>query len=124
MNLLSDVKKGVYLLICKILKNLFRIRNFVALTTFDNMRMLKVFLLIFIFQLAFFHLCAQTTQEEFGQNRVQYSDFNWSFYKSDRFAVYFHLGGQDLGKFVITEGEREIESVEDALEYKLNDNID
>ncbi len=77
-----------------------------------------------VFSVLSLPLYAQTTQEEFGQNRVQYSDFIWSFYKSDRFAVYFYLGGQDLGKFVITEGERQIESVENALEYKVNDNID
>ena len=82
--------------------------------------------LFFFFTISFLgsRLLAQTTLEEFGQNRVQYSDFIWSFYKSDRFAVYFYLGGQDLGKFVITEGERQIESVENALEYKVNDNID
>ena len=88
------------------------------------MKVAKVFLFVFIFQAACTQLRAQGTQEEFGKNRVQYNDFTWSFYRSERFSVYFYLGGQDLGKFVITEASREIESVEEALEYKLNDNID
>src|ERR1017187_10824381 len=67
---------------------------------------------------------AQTSQEEFGQNRVQYKDFIWSYYKSDRFNVYFYLGGQELGKFTILTAQKEIENVEDKLEYKLNDKID
>ena len=67
---------------------------------------------------------AQTTQEQFGQNRVQYQDFFWSYYQTDRFSVYYYLGGQDLGKFTIIEADKEIESVENALEYKLNDRVD
>ena len=88
------------------------------------MKIIRPLFFVFLFSVFCSSLVAQTTQEEFGQNRVQYGDFIWSFYKSDRFAAYFYLGGQDLGKFVITEGERQIESVEDALEYKVNDNID
>ncbi|MBA3647473.1 MAG: hypothetical protein H0W62_02810 [Chitinophagales bacterium] len=67
---------------------------------------------------------AQTADEEFGQNRVQYKEFNWSFYQTDRYVVYFYLGGQELGKFTVIDGAKEMDDLETMLEYKLNDRID
>lgn len=88
------------------------------------MKFFRTSFLAFIALLIGTNLSAQTSQEEFGQNRVQYKDFIWSFYQSDRFAVYFYLGGQELGKFTIVAAEKELEDVEDKLEYKLNDKVD
>jgi hypothetical protein len=67
---------------------------------------------------------AQTADEEFGKNRVQFHDFNWTYYKSERFSVYFYFGGQDLGKFVIQSAEKEIEDVENKMEYELDEPIE
>ena len=50
----------------------------------------------------------QSPDQLFGQNRVQYKDFNWSYYETDRFAVYFYLGGQDIGKFTIVDAGKEM----------------
>ena len=66
----------------------------------------------------------QTPDQLFGQNRVQYKGFDWSFYQTDRFAVYFYLGGQDIGKFTIVDAEKEIADLEEKLEYKMNDRIE
>src|SRR5436190_1448994 len=89
-------------------------------TTYRVKKLLLLFLLVFIAN----GLSAQSAQEEFGQNRVQYKDFVWSFYKSEHFTAYFYLGGQELGKFTILSAEKEIADVEDKLEYKLNDRVD
>ena len=62
---------------------------------------------------------AQTPQDEFGQNRVQYKNFSWSFYQTDRFIVYFYLGGQDIGKFAVVDAEKELSDIETKMEYKL-----
>lgn len=67
---------------------------------------------------------AQTTDAEFGQNRVQYKDFAWSYYQTEHFMVYFYLGGQDIGKFTILDAEKELTDVENKTEYKLNDRVD
>lgn len=61
---------------------------------------------------------------EFGQNRVQYHDFTWSFYQSDNFITYFSLGGQDLGRFSVQLAERELKSIEDVLDYKIHSRIE
>ena len=67
---------------------------------------------------------AQTTDNEFGQNRVQYKEFGWSYYQTEHFMVYFYLGGQDVGKFTILDAEKELTSIENQMEYKLNDPVD
>lgn len=88
------------------------------------MTAVRIFLFLLVITILSTITQAQTSQEEFGQNRVQYKDFIWSYYQSERFAVYFYLGGQELGKFTILAAERELDSVEDKLEYKLSDKVD
>lgn len=66
----------------------------------------------------------QSPDQLFGQNRVQYKNFSWSYYETDRFAVYFYLGGQDLGKFTIVDAGREMTDLEEKLEYRMNDRIE
>jgi hypothetical protein len=82
------------------------------------------FILCVITLLTTHSVMAQTAQEEFGQNRVQYKNFTWSFYQTDHFMVYFYLGGQDIGKFTILDAEKEMSDIENKMEYKLNDRID
>jgi hypothetical protein len=65
-----------------------------------------------------------TPDQLFGQNRVQYKDFVWSFYTSERLAVYYYLGGQDIGKFTIVDGEKEMTDIEQKLEFKMIDRIE
>lgn len=67
---------------------------------------------------------AQSPEMEFGQNRVQYKDFSWSYYETEHFMVYFYLGGQDVGKFTILSAEKELSSIENQMEYKLNERVD
>ncbi|HXH19873.1 MAG TPA: hypothetical protein VNJ07_12400 [Chitinophagales bacterium] len=79
-----------------------------------------------LFGLAFLPTSAfsQGTQTTFGQNRVQYKHFEWSYYETDKFVTYFYLGGQDIGKFVIQFAEKEVSRVEELLEYKINKRIE
>ena len=35
----------------------------------------------------------------FGKNRVQWTDFHWSYYMNDNFDVYFYQGGDDLARY-------------------------
>lgn len=67
---------------------------------------------------------AQATQQTFGQNRVQYKDFTWSFFETEKFVTYFYLGGQDIGKFVIEFAEKELPKVEELLEYRISKRIE
>ena len=67
---------------------------------------------------------AQGTTEEFGQNRVQYKKFNWSYFESDHFVTYFYLGGQDIGKYTIIFAEKSIADIEKELEFHLNKRVE
>src|SRR6478752_6631019 len=65
-----------------------------------------------------------TPDQLFGLNRVQYKDFVWSYFTSERFAVYYYLGGQEIGKFTILDAEKEMSDIEQKLEYKMNDRVE
>jgi hypothetical protein len=67
---------------------------------------------------------AQGINVKFGQNRVQYHDFKWSFYESDNFVTYFYLGGQDIGSFVAQIAEKDLPDIENILDYKINNKIE
>lgn len=67
---------------------------------------------------------AQQSQISFGKNRVQYKDFDWQFYDTDNFRIYFYQGGQDMGKYAILASEECLAEVSELLNVKLNDKLD
>ncbi len=70
-------------------------------------------------------LSAQTSsQVTFGQNRVQYKDFLFSYYESDNFTTYFYQGGQDVAKYVIKSAEDNAEELSKMLDYRFKKKID
>ena len=62
--------------------------------------------------------------EKFGQNRVQYKDFSFSYYESDNFITYYYLGGQDIGKYVIKSAEDNADDISKLLDYRYKRKID
>ncbi len=71
-----------------------------------------------------FQATGQGTTAEFGQNRVQYKEFEWSFFESEHFVTYFYLGGQDIGKYSIIYSEAVLQEVETILEFRVNSKIE
>jgi hypothetical protein len=70
-----------------------------------------------------FQATAQSTQMEFGQNRVQYHEFNWSLYESENFITYYYPGGQQVGQFTIRAAEELLSEVEEYLDYRINKKV-
>ncbi|NNC94636.1 MAG: hypothetical protein HKN92_03675, partial [Chitinophagales bacterium] len=64
------------------------------------------------------------SQEEFGQNRVQYHDFEWSYFESEHFNTYYYIGNQDIGKFVIQIAEDNLEKIVEILDFRIETTID
>lgn len=69
-------------------------------------------------------------QMTFGKNRVQYdlsemqkSDFFWSFFRFNRFDVYYHVNGQDLAEFTGRYAYQEINKIERFFDYSLDRRI-
>jgi hypothetical protein len=65
----------------------------------------------------------QGTQMTFGKNRVQYREFEWSFFRFQYFDTYFYVGGQELAAYTGKVAEKELQSVEKFLEYRLDGRI-
>ncbi|HIF14789.1 MAG TPA: hypothetical protein EYQ86_05500, partial [Bacteroidetes bacterium] len=66
---------------------------------------------------------AQQTQTDFGRNRIQLTRLDWSFYKTEQMDIYFYLGGQELGKYIIKNGADQIKWVENKLDYRISNKI-
>ncbi|MBT8195098.1 MAG: hypothetical protein KJO64_01625, partial [Bacteroidia bacterium] len=62
-------------------------------------------------------------QTDFGKNRVQYNQFDWTFYRFKNYDTYFYLGGQDLAAFVGQTAEEEIEELEKLFDYSTSGRI-
>jgi len=66
---------------------------------------------------------SQQTQTDFGRNRIQLTRLDWSFYKTEQMDIYFYLGGQELGKYIIKNGADQIKWVENKLDYRISNKI-
>src|SRR6478736_2797336 len=64
-------------------------------------------------------LSAQVNTVQYGKNRIQYKKFDWKFYQSPNFNVYYNQGGLELAKFVVQLAEEELDSIEAAIDYSL-----
>lgn len=73
--------------------------------------------LIFLLVAGAFGAHAQINTTQFGQNRVQYKNFNWRFYSSDNFDIYFYDGGQDNALIAAKFLEKEFERITDIIGY-------
>lgn len=65
----------------------------------------------------------QGTQETFGQNRVQYKEFEWQYYESEHFITYFNKGGQQLGRFASQMAETDLLEIQQIVDYRVNRQI-
>ena len=70
-------------------------------------------------------LLAQTSQVEFGKNRVQYhNDFaEWEKYESDNFITYWYGNQQGLGQAVVQLAEYDFAYIQKMLEHRMNDKV-
>lgn len=67
---------------------------------------------------------AQVNVERFGQNRVQYKDYTFSYYESDNFITHFYQGGQDVAKYVIKTAEDNLDEISKLFDFRYNQRID
>jgi len=82
--------------------------------------LIGVFTLISTYSFGQFY---QGSQNEFGKNRVQYRDFLWQKYRFKEFDTYFYEGGQDLAKFTSKVVRKNMEEMEDLLDYSFSDKV-
>lgn len=63
------------------------------------------------------------SQIDFGKNRVQYNDFFWTYYKFDKFDIYFYLNGKNLAIYTAKYANSALKECERKLNVKLEDKI-
>ncbi len=59
----------------------------------------------------------------FGKNRVQYKSFDWFYYKSYHFDVYYYKSGKELAAVVGKMAEQNLPFLENSIDYKLENRI-
>jgi Tol biopolymer transport system component len=63
------------------------------------------------------------SQLKFGKNRVQYSEFIWTYYMFDDYDVYFYRNGQKLAEYTSRYVSEQLPAMERKLETILNEKI-
>lgn len=73
-----------------------------------------------------FSIVAQTTQTQFGKNRVQYhQEFKeWSTYESRNFITYWYGEARFIGQAVVQIAEYDFNDIQGVLEHRINDKIE
>ncbi|QMU30187.1 TolB-like translocation protein [Adhaeribacter radiodurans] len=56
-------------------------------------------------------------QEAFGKNRIQYKSFNWQFYSTQNFNVYFYSGGKQAAIYTAEYAEKELKRITSIIGY-------
>ncbi|MFI5253540.1 MAG: peptidase MA family metallohydrolase [Bacteroidota bacterium] len=59
----------------------------------------------------------------FGQNKVQYRDFDWYFIQSSHFDVYFSQGGEYIADFAADIAESSYASISKSFRYQITNRI-
>jgi dipeptidyl aminopeptidase/acylaminoacyl peptidase len=59
----------------------------------------------------------------FGQNKVQYRDFNWYFIQTSNFDIYFYRGEDTLAMFAAGALEDAYKEIRDELNYTLTERV-
>ena len=62
-------------------------------------------------------------EETFGQNKVQYKKFSWSYLQTDHFDIYFSAGGDYLAQFSAVAAESAYASISKSFRYQLVNRI-
>src|ERR1700741_4067156 len=62
-------------------------------------------------------------QQDFGKNRVQYQDFNWTYFGYDRYQVYMYEGGLEIAKYVAKQTEFHLKDIERKLDFETDEKL-
>ncbi|MCK6615113.1 MAG: biopolymer transporter Tol [Ignavibacteriaceae bacterium] len=60
---------------------------------------------------------------QFGQNKVQYKEFEWIYIQSQHFDVYFSPEGAKIAEFAAKAAEDALAQIESKLNFKINNRI-
>lgn len=67
---------------------------------------------------------AQGMYTNFGQSRVQYGKFEWSYIRSENFDSYFYSGGRELAAFAARLSESYLNEIETRVDHRLSGRVE
>jgi hypothetical protein len=91
--------------------------------TFRNILTIMALLLLGLLPQQSFGQFYNGSQMSFGKNRVQYKEFQWTYFRYENFDVYFYLGGQELALYTARYVSENLEEIENKLDTSLDDKI-
>jgi len=62
-------------------------------------------------------LFSQNSEESFGKSRIQYRYFEWKYYSTPHFDIYYYYGGQKLAKQIAENIEEDFLRITDIMGY-------
>lgn len=60
---------------------------------------------------------------QFGQNKVQYKEFDWKYLQTKHFDIYFSQGGKYLAQFTAYEAEKALKNLSENIDYNISNRI-
>ena len=63
-------------------------------------------------------------QQRFGKNRVQYQEFQWSYYRLKGYDVYYYRQSREVAQYVAEMARLQIKAFEKFLDYPLDDRLE
>lgn len=71
----------------------------------------------------FILLLANQINAQFGQNKVNYKNYDWYFIQTKHFDIYFTKGGERAAEFTAAEAEKAISKIQKDINYEVNNRI-
>ncbi len=68
-------------------------------------------------------LPAPAQDVRFGQNKVQYRDFEWRSFKTEHFEFFYHQGGEEIAEFAAVASEKAYEELSRLFRYRLTHRV-
>ena len=63
------------------------------------------------------HSYSQEHRKSFGQNRLQFKNFDWYYYSTDNFDIHYYNNGQEYAELALEYLEEEFDNITDILGY-------
>ncbi|MFA7419541.1 MAG: biopolymer transporter Tol [Melioribacteraceae bacterium] len=60
---------------------------------------------------------------QFGQNKVNYKNYDWFFIQSKHFDIYFTKGGEKTAEFTAVQAEATLSKIQEDINYQLSSRI-
>lgn len=75
------------------------------------------------FSIALSFILTSVSLAQFGQNKVNYKDFDWFYIQTRHFDIYFSKGGEKIAEFTAAASEDALNHIQKDINYQLNNRV-